>query len=66
MVVDFEAEAEFWQLRYFELMVHTNQIITALSRPLLNKMAMQQLAQQAQSQAQVSVPVPQHYNGTSP
>jgi hypothetical protein len=48
--MDYKAEAEFWQVRYFEQMIHYNQIITALSRPMLTQMALQ--AQQAQQAAQ--------------
>lgn len=49
---DYKAEAQFWQLKYFELMIHSNQIITALSRPMLTEQAMAQLQAQAAQAAQ--------------
>ena len=32
---DWQAEAQFWQLKYFEQLMHSTQVITALSRPML-------------------------------
>lgn len=47
-----QAEAQFWQLKYFEQLIHSTQIITALSRPLLGGLAqLQQAAQAAQASA---------------
>ena len=36
---DWRAEAQFWQLKYFEQLMHSTQIITALSRPMLGQVA---------------------------
>lgn len=56
---DWHAEAQFWQLKYFELMIHSNQVVTALSRPMLGGLAL--LQQAAQQAAQVTQQV---QNGT--
>lgn len=32
---DWKAEASFWQQKYFEQLLHSTQVITALSRPML-------------------------------
>lgn len=40
--VQWQREAQFWQLKYFELQQHTNQVIAALSRQTVaNAMAEQ-------------------------
>lgn len=49
---DYKAEAQFWQLKYFELMIHSNQIITALSRPMLTEQVVAQLQTAAQTARQ--------------
>jgi hypothetical protein len=55
---NWEAEAQFWQLKYFEQLLHSTQIITALGRPML--MNVQNLQQQAMAAAQAaSEAVPQ-------
>lgn len=51
---DWKGEAEFWQLKYFELMIHSNQVITALSRPMLAQQAMAQLQAQAAAAAKAA------------
>lgn len=54
---DWHAEARFWQLKYFELMIHSTQIITALSRPMLGGIAqLQAAAQQAAQQVAAAKP----------
>lgn len=47
---DWQAESKFWQLKYFELLSHSNQIIAALSRPLLQDVVAQQFAAQLAAQ----------------
>lgn len=47
--VDWQAESQFWQLKYFEQLLHSTQVITALGRPMLGQV--QQLRQQAAQQA---------------
>jgi hypothetical protein len=48
---DWKAEANFWQVKYFEQLLHSTQVITALSRPMLSAHA--QLQKAAQEQAKV-------------
>jgi hypothetical protein len=49
---NWQAEAQFWQLKYFEQLLHSTQVITALGRPML--VGVQQLQQQAQAAAQAA------------
>jgi hypothetical protein len=44
---DWKAEAQFWQLKYFEQLIHSTQVISALSRPMLGGLAQLQAAAQA-------------------
>lgn len=44
---DWKQEAEFWQLKYFEQLNHSTQVITALSRPMLSSVAAKRLAAKA-------------------
>lgn len=44
--MDWKAEAEFWQMKYFEQLNHSTQIITALSRPMLVAQAQKRMAPQ--------------------
>lgn len=37
-----KAEATFWQRKYFEQLLHSTQVITALSRPMLGQARMEQ------------------------
>lgn len=48
---DYKELAQFWQLKYVELMIHSNQVVAALSAPMLSAAMMAQL--QAQAAAQV-------------
>jgi hypothetical protein len=48
---DYKAEAQFWQIKYFELLGHSNQIIAMLSRPFMQDQMTAQLAQIAAMQA---------------
>lgn len=43
---DYKKLAQFWQMKYFELLGHSNSVIAALARP-------QVLAAQAQARAQM-------------
>lgn len=49
---DYKELAQFWQLKYVELMVHSNQVIAALSAPMLSQQLMAQLQAQAAAQLQ--------------
>lgn len=54
---NWQAEAQFWQLKYFEQLIHSTQIITALNRPLLGHVQqVQQQAAQAAAQANGGAP----------
>lgn len=44
---DWHAEAVFWQQKYTEQLMHSTQVITALSRPMLIEQARSQFVQQA-------------------
>lgn len=61
--VNWQAEAEFWQLKYFEERSSSQQVITALMRPVIAKQlmlqrqaAIQQQAQQLEDQLAQSAP----------
>jgi hypothetical protein len=41
------AEVQFWQVKYFELLIHSQQVITALNRPLIQQLQASQQAAQA-------------------
>jgi hypothetical protein len=32
---DYQKEAQFWQIKYFELLQHSTQVIAAMGRPML-------------------------------
>lgn len=49
---DWKAEAQFWQLKYFEQLVHSTQVISALSRPMIGQL--QQLQQAAMLAAKLA------------
>jgi hypothetical protein len=60
---DWEAQAKFWQLKYFEYMNHTNQIIQALSQPMIQGAMVEQLnglrkAMQDSATAKAATPPP--------
>jgi hypothetical protein len=50
--------ALFWQQKYFELLVHTSQVITELSKPLLQQLAVQGVFGAAIQAAQAQSPTP--------
>jgi hypothetical protein len=41
------AEVQFWQVKYFELLIHSQQVITALNRPLIQQIQASQAAAQS-------------------
>lgn len=45
--INWQAEAAFWQQKYFEQLMHSTQVIGALSRPMLQQVAAAQAAAQA-------------------
>lgn len=34
---NFQQQAQFWKLKYFELLIHTQQVITVLNQPMLQQ-----------------------------
>lgn len=52
---DWQAEAKFWQLKYFEQLLHSTQVIAALSRPQIVEVQRQQQAAAAQAAAAETV-----------
>lgn len=53
---DWQAEAQFWQVKYFEQLLHSTQVITMLGRPTL--LHAQQLQQAAKAAAAAGAAVP--------
>jgi hypothetical protein len=47
---DWQAQANFWQLKYFELLVHSQQVIAALNQPMLQQVRANMLAAHAATQ----------------
>lgn len=48
---DFQAEAQFWQIKYIELLAHSNQVIGMLSRGAVMTAIAQRQEQQHGAQA---------------
>lgn len=60
---DWKSEAQFWQLRYFELQQHTNQVIAALSRAPIAETVTGELARRAAAQGQSAPPAESNAHG---
>lgn len=43
---EWKAQAQFWQMKYFELLSHSNQIIAALARPTIASQVNEKLTEQ--------------------
>lgn len=60
---DWKAEAQFWQVKYFELLGHSQQVITQLSRSFLVETMQAQAAQfAARFAAGLGIQVPPEAN----